>query len=176
MKNKILLGAIALVLLFFGFMTYSVLTTKKHSPEAISSFNKNGLELSVKYCRPYKKGRVIFGELLPYGGYWRAGANDPTIVSFSQNVKFAGQLVEAGSYRVYAIPYENEWEVSLNTELEEWGFWEPDYSLDVVKVKVPIEKIDCCIEQLLIDFQEAGDQVNLMLMWDDTFVKIPISQ
>jgi len=77
-----ILGVIAAVLLiaFFGLRTW----TKSSSPEAIAQVDQNGLKITVDYCQPYKKGRKIFGGIVPYGKVWRTGANEATTIKFDQ--------------------------------------------------------------------------------------------
>ena len=80
----------------------------------------------MSYSSPYKKGRVIFGEssagaLVPYGAYWRLGANAATEISLNKDVMFAGTPLKAGKYRMYAVPGEKTWQVILNGELGKSG-------------------------------------------------------
>jgi len=175
MMKKILIGVGVVLLLLISYAGYKVLTTKSHSPEAVMKFSTDQIDMNVKYCRPYKKGRVIFGELVPYGTYWRTGANEPSIISFSKDVIFGGVPVKAGSYRIYCVPGLEEWEVSLNTELEEWGYYEPDYNLDIAKVKIPSIIAPCCVEQFLMEFKKEMDGASLTLTWDDVAVVVPIT-
>src|SRR5438105_675083 len=104
MLKKILIGIGVLVLAFVLFVVYNVFFPA--SPKGDASISANGLDIKVTYGRPFKKGRLIFGEekdkaLQPYGKYWRLGANAATEITFSKNVNFAGKAVNAGSYRMY---------------------------------------------------------------------------
>ena len=174
MLKKILWGIGAIVILFSAYVVYLFATTKNHSPAATSLINVNGVTLTVDYCRPYKKGRVVFGELLEFGEYWRTGANEPTIIRFNKPVSIDGVKVDAGSYRLYTVPGKKNWIVALNTELEKWGYYEPDYDLDVLRVTVRSEKMEVVQEQFLIELLESDEGADLVLKWDDTKVKLPI--
>src|SRR5262249_46587944 len=115
MKKRIvyvLLGVIGvLAAAFFIYLTW----TKSHSPAADGTHKKDGLEIEVKYCRPSKKGRLIFGEatagaLQPYGKYWRVGANEATVFEINKDVLVStvegvdGTELKAGKYNLYAYP------------------------------------------------------------------------
>ena len=118
MLKKILIGVGVVLLSIVGFLIYSNLFPK--SPPTTTEFSDRGLDIKVSYGRPYKKGRLIFGEakdkaLQPYGKYWRLGANAATEITFSENVTFAGKPINAGTYRMYAIPGETSFQVSLNS-------------------------------------------------------------
>lgn len=78
-------------------------------------------DVTVYYHRPGVKGREIWGKLLPYGSIWRAGANEPTLFTFSDPVTIAGKQLGAGTYRLVTIPGEKEWTVIFNSEVKNWG-------------------------------------------------------
>ena len=174
MLKKILWGIGIAVILFSAYIVYILATTRNHSPAATATITSNGTTISIDYCRPFKKDRVIFGELLPYGQYWRTGANEPTLIKLDKAVSIGGKTVEAGNYRLYTIPDEKEWTVALNTELEKWGYYEPDYSLDVLRMKVPVENLSSVQEQFLIDIQKSAEGAEVHFAWDRTKVRLPI--
>src|SRR5258705_3241080 len=165
MKKKIFIGLGVLLVLLIGVVLYGALVVAKRSPLNSAEISDKGLDIKVTYCQPYKKGRVIFGEvkdgaLQPYGKYWRMGANAATEITFSKNVNFAGKPVNAGSYRMYAVPGPTAFQVSLNSELGIYfAIREPNYSLDVLKVDVPVAAAPAETEQLTINF--ASDSVGV---------------
>ena len=180
MKKKIYVGLGITVILIIGFVAYVAFTTRSHSPTRTTEFSHEGLDITIVYCQPFKKGRLIFGEekdgaLQPYGKYWRLGANEATEISFSKNINFAGKPVNAGTYRMYAVPGADTWQVSLNSELGAWGAIKPDYSLDVVKVDVPVGTSPSETEQFTIEFSGDASGTSMDFMWDKTRVSIPIT-
>ncbi len=82
--------------------------------------------------------------------------------------------LKAGSYRVYAVPKESTWEISFNSELGKWGYDEPDYSKDVLKVEVPVEKALSEMEQFTISFNNDTSGLSINFDWDKTHVRIPL--
>ncbi len=180
MKKKIYIGLAVLGVLLVGFFLYASLVVAKRSPIKTATYNDKGLDIKVVYCQPYKKGRLIFGEekdgaLQPYGKYWRLGANAATEITFSKNVNFAGKPVNAGSYRMYAVPGATSFQVSLNSELGIYfGINEPDYTKDIIKVDVPTETTDET-EQFVINFSSDSTAVNMDFVWDKTKVRVPIT-
>ncbi len=174
MIKKILWGVGILVILFSLYVLYILLTTKSHSPADTLTFSNGTVNISLDYCRPFKKGRVIFGGLVPYDTYWRTGANEATEIRFSADVQFGDKIAKAGEYRIYTIPGKEEWTVVLNSELGKWGAYEPDYDLDVLRIKVPAQKTTSEVEQFKIDLVETAGGVDLTMAWDDTKIAIPI--
>lgn len=179
MLKKILLGVLALVLLLVGYVAYQA-SKPPASPPDTASFSHDGLELSVDYSRPYKKGRLIFGEpgseaLQAYGQYWRLGANAATELTVNKDFTFGGKAVSAGTYRMFAFPGATSWEIVLNSEAGVfWAFLEPDYDKDVVKVQISPENMATEVEQLTIDFTPADMGVHMNVKWDKTKVSVPI--
>jgi hypothetical protein len=95
-------------------------------------------QVTVTYHRPGVKGRQIWGGLLPYNEVWRVGANEPTLITFSDPVTINGQKLTAGTYRLLAIPGQSEWTVIFNAETKNWGsIHDPKY--DSLKVVVKPE-------------------------------------
>jgi len=179
MKKKVFLGFLGFFVIVIGYMAYSVLTTRSHSPLEEITESSNGLEVSVAYCRPYKKGRLIFGDeangaLVPHSKYWRLGANDATEITFSKNVSFGDQAVDAGRYRMYAFPDADSWKITLNSELGEFGFFEPNYEMDVATVNAPTSSSSSEVEQFTIQLKSSGNGLGLEFSWENTMVVVPI--
>jgi Protein of unknown function (DUF2911) len=179
MLKKILIGVGLLLVVFVGFIVYSNLFPK--SPPTTKAFSENGLDINVAFGQPSKRGRLIFGEekdgaLQPYGKYWRLGANAATEITFNKDINFAGKAVKAGSYRMYAIPGANSFQVSLNSELGVFlGVMEPDYTKDVLKVDVPVIQSSTETEQFTINFASDSTGVNMDFVWDKIIVRVPIT-
>ncbi|HEY8937548.1 MAG TPA: DUF2911 domain-containing protein [Cyclobacteriaceae bacterium] len=181
MKKKIFIGLGVLAVALVAFFLYAALVVAKRSPIKTETASNNGLEIKVVYCQPYKKGRLIFGEekdkaLQPYGKYWRLGANAATEITFNKNVNFAGKPVNAGTYRMYAIPGATSWQVALNSELGVYfAINEPNYALDVVRVEVPAGTAPAETEQFVINFSNDSTTTNMDFVWDKTLIRVPIT-
>jgi len=79
-------------------------------------------EVSITYHRPGVKGREIWGNVVKYDEVWRAGANEPTLVTFSDEVTIAGKKLGAGTYRFVVIPSKTgDWTLIFNSETRNWG-------------------------------------------------------
>ncbi|MBS0000416.1 MAG: DUF2911 domain-containing protein [Cyclobacteriaceae bacterium] len=177
----IIFGIVLLVVIAGGYIAYTFITTKNHSPADTVIFQDRDFLLTIDYCRPYKKGRLIFGNdsekpLLPYGKYWRTGANEATEIDFNQDIQVAGKLLEAGRYRLYTYPGKEEWVVVFNSGLGKWGYSEPDDAMDVLRINVSSQEADTVCEQFLISIEPVGtDAMEVNLSWDNVLVPIAIS-
>ena len=181
MKKNIIIGLTIVFAGIIGFIVYNTLIVAKKSPSKTTEFSDKGLDIKVTYCQPSKRGRLIFGEekdgaLQPNGKYWRLGANAATEITFNKSVSFAGKAVNAGTYRMYAVPGSTSFQISLNSQLGVFfAVREPDYALDVLKVDVPVETNPSETEQFTIEFSSDSTAISMNLMWDKTLVRVPIT-
>ena len=145
----------------------------RQSPNAAVSQTIGTTEVDVVYGRPSVRDRDIFGDLVPYGEVWRTGANEPTVISFSDDVTVEGEAVSAGTYALFTIPGEDAWTVILNSDTEQWGAMAYDEGKDVLRAEVtPMEGDD--MEMMTITFEDVTDtQGTLVLHWDD--VRVPVT-
>ena len=182
MKKKIFIGLAVVLTAFIAWVVYGLFIATPPSPPTSKSFSANGLDIKVSYSQPYKKGRLIFGEekdgaLQPYGKYWRLGANAATEITFSKNINFAGQPINAGSYRMYTVPGADTFKVFLNSELgvRFTAAREPDHSLDVLSVDVPVQNQASETEMFTINFGSDSTGVKMDFVWDKVLVSVPIT-
>nr|WP_317630718.1 DUF2911 domain-containing protein [uncultured Flavobacterium sp.] len=133
--------------------------------------------VSVDYSRPAVNGRKVFGDLVPFGDVWRAGANSSTKITFGQNVKFGSESIAAGTYSMFIVPQAKEWRIILNKDIQSWGAYSYNETLNVLDITVPTEKLKSKIEYLEMVFMPTTDgKLNLAIAWDFTKVIIPIAE
>lgn len=175
---KIILISIAILVgLAAAGYQFLIHNTKKASPEHTAIYESQDLKLDVWYCSPSKKGRVIFGDLVPYGKVWRTGANEPTTFTTNKDIVFGQFEIVPGTYTLWTIPGENEWEVILNSKMYGWGVgWggesPREAEFDVANVIAPVYELEESVESLTFDFKY---NVNLSIAWDQTMVMVPIT-
>lgn len=132
-------------------------------------------KISIEYGRPAVKGRKVFGELVPFGQVWRAGANEATKITFGQEVLFGGQKVKKGTYALYVVPQEKEWKIILNRGVNNWGAYTYDAKEDVATTTVPVKMMNEKMERFTINFEDITDEkLNLVFEWDKTRADVPV--
>lgn len=143
------------------------------SPRAAVEQQFGLTEVRVDYHRPSVKGRTLWGELVPYGEVWRAGANENTTLSVSTDVRFQGKDLAAGTYGFFVIPEETgAWTVALSSASASWGAYSYAEDEDVLRVTVqPVT--GPATEQLVYRFENVQrDSVVLALYWGE--IRLPI--
>lgn len=174
MKKYLVLFLLMVALLSGSAFYVYRLYTKSFSPASEAKLNTEKISINLNYCRPYKKGRQIFGGLVPYDTIWRTGANEATEISFNKDVLVAGKEIKAGRYALFTIPSDTIWTIILNDELGQWGAFEYKESRDMLRAQVKPESLSKPVEQFTIRFTEISNGAEMSLMWDQTKVVVPI--
>jgi hypothetical protein len=174
------IGVLIIVILVVAVNYLQLKETKSYSPEESVVFHKDDLTISVRYNRPSKKGREIFGKLVPYGKVWRTGANEATTFKTNKDLTVEGSVLKAGEYSLWTIPGEETWTVIFNSEHGQWGInsdglanRNPDK--DVLKVDVLAVKQEREFEIFTIAFEKTGEDAEMVFIWDKTLVAVPFS-
>jgi Protein of unknown function (DUF2911) len=132
-------------------------------------------DIEIDYSRPGLKGRVVVGNIDPYGQVWRTGANGATKITFSTPVKLNGSEIPAGTYGLFAIPGREEWTVILNKTANQWGAYKYDAKDDVLRVKATPVALSQPVETFTIDVNDIRDEsATLDLIWADWRVPVKI--
>ena len=131
--------------------------------------------VTVDYSRPGVKGREIWGGLVPYNVVWRAGANEATKITFSDNVLINGKSLKAGSYSFFTIPTKDKWTIIFNRVADQWGAFEYNEEEDVLRLQVkPETNSDCWQEWLAYTITKTSDKSAIVrLEWEK--LKIPFT-
>lgn len=144
------------------------------SPNAKVSQTIGTTVVDMHYSRPGVKGREIFGGLVPWDEAWRAGANEPTTITFSDGVTIEGQPLEAGTYNLFIRPKQDgPWDVIFTTQVD-WGTMF-DQAKPILEVGVTPEEAPKQ-EWLMYRFEDLSDtSATLVMHWDETRLPISIS-
>lgn len=144
---------------------------QRASPPAEASGTIGETTITINYSQPAVKGRTIWGDLVPYGKVWRAGANETTSFEVSNDVSIDGKSLAAGKYGLYIIPNEKEWTIILNSEIG-WGAYDYKEANDVLRFNVPVKSLDESKERLTFAVKDEG---NVHVKWDKTKVSFKIN-
>jgi hypothetical protein len=129
-------------------------------------------DITIEYSRPSAKGRMIFGDLVPYGKTWRTGANNATKITFGDDVKIEGKEVAAGTYALYTVPNKDSWEIMLYKDLTLGGNV-ADYKKEneLLRVTVKPKAIAEKKETFTIGISDiSSNSANIELVWENTCV------
>ncbi|RDB03202.1 DUF2911 domain-containing protein [Runella aurantiaca] len=170
-----MMKSFVLTALIFGSLSaFAQIRTPQPSSAATVMQTVGVTDITVKYSRPSMKGREIFGKLIPYGQFWRTGANQATAIEFSTDVMLEGQNVPAGKYFLYSIPNADAWTVIINksaaTAPEQYK-----QADDVVRVSVKPTQAPMT-ETFMISFSDITDSTAALdLTWANVKVSPKLS-
>lgn len=167
MKKSVILS----VLLLANFILFAQDDkASRPSPPAQATASVNGKTITIDYSQPSVKGRKIWGQLVPYGQVWRAGANETTTFTTSGDVVVEGKNLPAGKYALFAIPGEKEWTMIFNKTIK-WGAFSYKEAEDVLRVTVPVKNSKSFNEKLTYDVSNKG---NVSLAWENAVVEFSV--
>lgn len=131
-------------------------------------------DVTLEYSRPGMRDREIFGNLVPFGEVWRTGANENTKITFSDDVTIQGEELKAGTYAIYTIPKEDEWEVMFYKDASNWGN-PAEWSEEKVALKATAEVMELPFEMetftIMID-ELKNDSAALNFVWANTVANL----
>jgi hypothetical protein len=133
-----------------------------------------GAALLVDYSRPSKRGRVIFGELVPYGQLWRTGANAATQFRTDKNLQFGSVTVPAGFYSLFTIPGPKEWTLIINSETGQTGTAHKPEK-DLYKIPMKVSATPQMVERFTIGVAPDASGGALYMEWDNTRASAPFT-
>ncbi len=185
MKRKTLHTTLCILLLAFtsqvSYAQNTIQTPRAASPASEVSQTIGISKITINYSRPALNGREgkVWGQLVPYGytnlGFgnggdnpWRAGANENTIITFSDDAKVEGQDIAAGSYGLHMAVFENgQADIIFSKNTSSWGSYFYEKSEDVLRVKV--SAIDNTLtERLTYDFVDiTPTSATVALDWEN---------
>jgi len=174
MIRKILFGLLAT--LTISSIDAQQLTTPQPSPTTNVKQNFALSTIELSFSRPGKKGRNIFGDLVPFGKVWRTGANSATTVTFGEEVMIGGKKIAAGKYGLLTIPDAASWTiiVTKQTDVTSPAAYKEDQ--DVVRVKADVITLPFSIETFNISIDDIkSNSCNIGFLWDNVYVPLPVS-
>lgn len=143
------------------------------SPEATVEGTVGDANIQIVYSRPAKRGRDIWGGLVPYDEVWRTGANAATAFATDRDLEIGGALVPAGDYTLFSVYTPETAHLIINKQTGQWGtVYDP--AQDLVRVELERKTLPHPLERFSISITYPGDGGLLVLAWDTTQFSVPI--
>ncbi len=137
-------------------------------------FGLAAIELS--YSRPGVKGRKIFGDVVPFGQVWRTGANEPTTITFGDEVTIGGVKLPAGKYGLVTIPDKKSWTIIISKQTDISSPQAYKQNMDAVRVTANVNTTKASVETFTMQFANVKPTTcELQIMWDKSAVVLPIA-
>lgn len=158
--------------LFIAFLmvTFAVAQSKPASPAAVAIGKINGATITINYSSPSVKGRVIWGDLVPFDKVWRAGANDATTFETDKDLTIEGSKLPAGKYSFFVIPNEKECVIIFNKEAKQWGAYKYKEKEDQIRVTVKQQMANKISESLIYKINKNS----IDLIWEKWNIPIAV--
>jgi tetratricopeptide (TPR) repeat protein len=132
-------------------------------------------DITINYCRPLVGGRTLWGKEIPYDKVWRAGANENTVISFTDDVSIEGKALPAGTYGLHVIPAADAWTIIFSKNSTSWGSFSYDEKEDAMRVTTKAQPAEF-EEALEYSFEDVKpDSTAVTLRWAKLAVPFRVS-
>lgn len=149
---------------------------RRASPHETTGGTVDGAELSISYGRPYTRGRVIMGGLVPYGRVWCPGADEATTLTTNATLQMGDLKLPAGRYTLWMLPSSTDWTLIVNKET---GVWHTNYNArgDLGRLTLQKRTLDAPVEQLTFAIAKnpGGRGGSIVMSWETTEVSMPFT-
>lgn len=141
------------------------------SPRDTVRASAGGANLLVDYGRPAKRGREIFGNVVPWGTVWRTGANAATQFRSDRDLVIGGVVVPAGTYTLWTLPALTGWQLIVNRQIGQWGT-AYDSAQDLIRVPLTVAALGAPVDVFTIAVEPEGAGGVLRFAWDRTRAQV----
>ncbi len=143
------------------------------SPHVRTEWTIHGANISIEYGRPFVKGRAL-KEVAPYGAEWRTGSDQATTITTDKPLKFGALAVPAGTYTIYTVPGEKEWQLVVSKKTGQWGIPYPA-GQDLGRAPMKAETLTTPAAQLTIAIDSSATGGTLHVQWGTTGASVPFT-
>jgi hypothetical protein len=147
---------------------------KGGSPHVRTEWTIDGANISIEYGRPYLKGRTVGKDVVPHGTIWRAGADEATTIKTDKALKFGNVSVPAGTYTLFTLPGEKQWQLVISKETGQWGTAYTE-GQDLGRVPMQVGKAKTPAEQVTWSIDDTPQGGTVRLEWGTTSVSAPFT-
>lgn len=152
-----------------------VLDLPRQSQHAVVTQRIGITDITINYHRPLVNDRKVWGNLVPYGQVWRAGANENTTITFSDPVTIEGKPLDRGTYGLHMIPNADEWTVIFSKNSTSWGAFTYKQDEDALRVNVKPQTAEMH-NALTYDFDGVKpDSTVVELEWEKVAVPFKVA-
>lgn len=146
------------------------------SPNDSAKISFAGKAVTIRYSRPFIRGRAIWGVVVPYDSLWRTGANGATSLTSELDLDIGGVSVPRGSYSIYSVPTENAFTLIISKKP---AGREPEYDpkMDLARISMKQAATAKSIDPFRIWFEHVtASGATLMIGWADRLYSLPVKE
>jgi DUF2911 family protein len=141
------------------------------SPRDTARAIVGGVHVQIDYGRPMRRGRTIFGNVVPWDTVWRTGANQATQLITDKDLVIGGTTVPAGTYSLFTIPSPKGWQLIINTQHGQWGT-DYDAKQDLARIPMRAGEAATPVERLTLGIRGS----TMSIAWDRAEASVEVKQ
>ena len=163
-----------LAMMIANYVTEAQVKTPQASPKSTITQMVGLTNVEIVYSRPSAKARDVFNNLVPFGKLWRTGANENTMITFSDDVVIDGKTLAKGKYALFTTPRADNWEIIFYSDTNNWGNPENWNETKVaLRTTAKPEMLGRNVESFTIGINNLDNNfAHLEISWEKTIVAI----
>ena len=163
-----------LAMMIANYVTEAQVKTPQASPKSTITQMVGLTNVEIVYSRPSAKARDVFNNLVPFGKLWRTGANENTMITFSDDVVIDGKTLAKGKYALFTTPRADNWEIIFYSDTNNWGNPENWNETKVaLRTTAKPEMLGRNVESFTIGINNLDNNfAHLEISWEKTLVAI----
>jgi hypothetical protein len=138
----------------------------RRSPRQTVMASVAGARVTIEHGSPQKRGREIWGALVPWNRVWMPGADESTTLTTDRALAFGDVTVPAGDVSVYTLPAADRMLLVLNRETGQFHTIH-DAGQDLGRVPMTLSPRADEVEGLTFAIEPRAGGGTLRLTWDD---------
>jgi hypothetical protein len=142
------------------------------SPRVTIRQRIGGANVWLDYSRPAKRGRPVWGALVPWNQVWRMGANDAAHLATDRPLEIGHVTLQPGTYTLFLLPAAAGWQLIINRATGMSGL-DYDAAQDVERVPLRVETVERPIESFTLELRPAAGGGTLAVAWDNRVGTVP---
>lgn len=176
--KRIFLVVAVLTVLAIALVGYWMMSTRGLSPKETAHFEEGTVAVHINYGSPQMRGRNIFGgaeekPVLEWGKYWRLGANEATQITTNTPLQFGTNVLQPGSYSLYAFPHPTHLTIVVNAARDRWGYSAPDIEKDLFRMDAAVVPADSTAEGFVVAFEMGPQSNEIRFQWSGYLAVLP---
>lgn len=142
------------------------------SPRDTARATVAGAGLLIDYSRPSMRGRRLFGEVIPFGQVWRAGADAATVFTTDRDLVAGNTRIPAGSYTLWIVPTQQGDTLLINSQTGQWGT-QHDPSKDAFRLPLLRSTLDAPLERYTVRIEPGNGGGEIHFEWETRRLTLP---
>lgn len=148
---------------------------KRGSPRRVVLTTVGSTRIGIEWGSPQKRGRVIWGTLVPWNTVWMPGADEATTLTTNAPIRIGHLVIPAGDHTFYALPSADRFDLIVSRDVGQFHTVK-NAELEIGRVPMTFAASSGVVEGLTFSIVQAPSGTLLKVIWDDREYSVAVSE